>query len=392
MSHNVAFAYMTKDRVELTQQTWPRVFEAKGFDAYWLDGSKTNEGQNLGRNYGRFVPGIGGGADRAIVYALSTLLAKKYDYVGLLENDVLLQPDWFGPTFELFKRGESDGLKVGAVSARSYEDRVLALRDGYALMHNTGAGMVLFSAEAARLILANYRTAYTMENRFIFAKLCGIDIGHYWAFRGGSHWLTVDWGFDACLARHGLASLALVPTAAHMLENIAEQGLAYADNAPDFFRNDAAFDRFVERSQLLRDRKWDINQPDVPFVEGEWWYMPQQLGRLYGEYDANWRVKWAQGFGPFYYSAAFEGAEFKFRVFGPFKVLVDCGKFKIDDRPVDADANLMAFTVPYGCEYRQVTITALTKGANFRGLVCQEHQPHHPAWSFSFKSLPEVED
>ena len=134
---------------------------------------------------------------------------------------------------ELFQRGKQDGFNVGAVSARCYEDRILFQRDGYAVTHNLGAGMIMFTREAAELVLANYRTVWTTENRTLFAQLSGIDIGSYWAFRGNQNFLVADWNFDRVLAAHGLASLALTPNRATMLDqDIAPLGLKYADGNP----------------------------------------------------------------------------------------------------------------------------------------------------------------
>jgi 2-deoxy-D-gluconate 3-dehydrogenase len=124
----------------------------------------------------------------------------KYTHIGLVENDVLLDKDWFDQTMALFEQGKAAGLEVGAVSARCYEDRILIQRDGYAITHNTGAGMIIFSRKAAELVLQNYRTVFTTENRLLFAQLSGIDIGAYWAFRGSQHWLVADWNFDRVLA------------------------------------------------------------------------------------------------------------------------------------------------------------------------------------------------
>jgi len=150
-------------------------------DLWWIDGSETLEGQQAleETSFTRHHSGIRGGADAAIVFALTAMLNHPvgYTHVGLCENDVLLAPDWFDRTMALFGKGEADGLSVGAVSARAYDDRILIQRDGYAVMHNLGAGHVVYTREAARLILDNYRSAWWPDNRAIFAQLSGIDNG-----------------------------------------------------------------------------------------------------------------------------------------------------------------------------------------------------------------------
>ena len=62
-------------------------------------------------------------------------------------------------------------MEVGAVSARCYEDRILIQRAGYTVCHNLGAGMIMFTRKAAELVLQNYRTVWTTENRLLFSQL-----------------------------------------------------------------------------------------------------------------------------------------------------------------------------------------------------------------------------
>ena len=262
--NRVAIAFSTKDRAELSRRTVEPLLQPDKFDTFWMDGSDTEAGKAFTLEEGHPVKEIShnvrGGADAAIVYSLTALLEQKetyqnwslksrssdpnykgervwkYDYVGLVENDVLLQGDWFERTMELFEQGGADGLKVGAVSARCYEDRILIQRPDYAVMHNIGAGMVIFTREAAELVLKYFRTGWTNVNRLLFSQLSGIDIGGYWAFRGGQHILTADWHFDAILAAHGLASLALTPSPVEMIgqtPSLAEQGLILADKPVD---------------------------------------------------------------------------------------------------------------------------------------------------------------
>src|ERR1700677_940218 len=194
--NRVAIAFSTCDRPELTKRSIEPLLQPRKFDLHWIDGSKTKEGQQLPGQYHfrQFHPQILGGSGPAIVYALSTLLNLRYEYIGLVENDVLLKDGWFEDMMALFERGKEDGLEVGAVSARAYEDRILIQRDGNAVMHNLGAGMIMFSRKAAQLVLQNYRTVWTTENRLLFAQLSGIDIGKYWAFKGEQQFLVADWG------------------------------------------------------------------------------------------------------------------------------------------------------------------------------------------------------
>src|SRR5580658_8454148 len=135
--NRVAIAFNTCDRVELTNSSIEPLLQSGKFDLHWCDGSKTEEGQTQLDSYYRnnsfhFYKGIHGGSGPAIVFALTKMLDnfREYEIVGLVENDVLLDQNFFDDMMALFERGKQDGLEVGAVSARCYEDRILFQRDG----------------------------------------------------------------------------------------------------------------------------------------------------------------------------------------------------------------------------------------------------------------------
>src|SRR5882757_9727571 len=100
----LAIAYSTKDQTELTVDTLPLI-ENCGGDIYWCDGSRTEEGIRLPKLAGYMPSRVFGGADAAIAWKLSTLLTfpQGYTHIMLLENDVLLDPDWYEPTISLFE-------------------------------------------------------------------------------------------------------------------------------------------------------------------------------------------------------------------------------------------------------------------------------------------------
>ncbi len=413
----LALALLTKDKPELTKRSIEPLLQPDKFDLVIVDGSITKEGKLFpwGRKGVGTLDEVYGGPDAAIVKALSALLVnqKEYTHVGIIEQDVLLHPDWFGPTLALFERGQADGLEVGAVSARSYEDRILVQRDGYALMHNLGAGMVVFTREAARLILDNYRTTWWTDNRLIFSQLSGIDIGAYAAFRGNEQWVTADWGFDAILARHGLASLALTPSLATMLDqDIAAQGLKLADGRFDLLRNEKAFDTFVNRSTRIRTRHWDPIGDRIQNTGGTRTYFPHQLAGIGAQHTGDWRLKWAQGFGPFVWEAATTSVEHWERgiyrevhcvlevpVLGPCEFLVGGqGKVKVTDTlsgytcspDLSPSGGILQVSVPSGVQYRTIKLKALTPGVCFYGIRTREPQPWLTGYRFDHSQLPKV--
>lgn len=214
---NVAFCYTTKDRVEYSQQTLPKVIaETDKFDLFLVDGSSTDAGRQFPLQYPQFptVSNIIGGPDAAITYCLKMMYERGYDYCGLIENDVLLEDGWFAPMFDLFGKEE----KVGAVSARCFRDRILDKRDGYAIMANIGAGMILLRREVIPLLFENYRRPFLWELQTIFKHYTYKDYPLPKQIteadpEGKGKWqFSVDWIWDAILVAHGYTSLALSPS------------------------------------------------------------------------------------------------------------------------------------------------------------------------------------
>ena len=419
----VAIAFSTKDRVELSAGSITPLLNC-GADVMLFDGSATAQGKTFPHKYKSEVHSIHtdvrGGSGAAIVCALTTLLNEKwygnppdkkknpgwYDYIGLVENDVVLDEGWFEPTMELFKRGEEDGLEVGAVSARCYLDRILIQRDGYAVTHNTGAGMIIFSRKAAELVLREYRVQWTTENRMIFAQLTGKDIGAYWAFRGTEHFLVADWRWDALLASHGMASLALVPSPVTMIGQtppLEDQGLELAKEPMDALRDDELFKRYAGNLEAVRRGNTTIASYGLfnRDTSGGRTVFPHQIASIGGRYEGDWKLKDAPGFGPFGWIAV-ENSVITVPVLGPCEFMISGGKdgseahvvdeaSGYDARPVlqqeGPKGQIMTIAIPGNCNYRSIRAT-LSPGATFYGVRCRDEQPMVTGPSFSYETLP----
>lgn len=406
---NVGIAFMTKDRTDLSRQTIVPLLQPDKFDLWWVDGSATIEGQELPEEYNHgmhVVSGVTGGPDRAIVYVLTEMLKAKYEYIGIVENDVLLQEGWFEKTIALFEFGRLGGLEVGAVSARAYEDRILIQRKACAVMFNLGAGMVIFSRRAAELVLQNYRTGWWLDTRSIFAQVSGIDIGRYACFRGNATWTTIDWHFDAVLVQHGLASLALTPCMAEMIGQeppLEAQGLKLVSEEVEERRDDEALGRYILNTSAIRKGKW---QPQVitPIHRASAngsasLIFPHQL--CDPAWDGDWRSKWVQGFGGFAWRAAANDATLRQMIFGPCTFLVSGDKrqakvtirdiesgYEIDPEVPPAEHGITQVSVPGGCSYRQIEMTA-GEGLIFYGIQTTEPQPISDR-KFDYSVLPPV--
>lgn len=440
--NRVAIAFNTCDRTELTKRSIAPLVQPGKFDLFCCDGSRTEEGKKFAeRWYDRQVKfevrrDIRGGSGPAIVYALTGILSQQasgtgigitcepqYKYLGLVENDVLLDQNFFGDMMGLFDNGgRNDGLEVGAVSARCYEDRILFQRDGYAVCHNLGAGMIMFTRKAAELVLQHYRTVWTTENRLLFSQLTNIDIGSYWAFRGNQNFLVADWNFDRVLAAHGLASLALTPNRATMLDqDIKPLGLKYADgNPPEVITNNAKhFETYRDNLAKIREGKLIPGAHLDRYHDGQHWTIfPHQIPAMGGIYQGDWRIRDFQPYGPFAWKAGPgfrdygpEGfqicdgpPELVVPVSGPCDFIVsggkEGGKIKIEDEQSgyeaepwlvpEGDSNFMQISVPGSAGYRKLRLTTESPGVCLLALKTREPQIRLPGVRFDYSTLPPV--
>lgn len=411
----LALAYSTKDAVELTKQSLPilaRNYDYANVSLWWCDGSTSDEGRKYFETgfpgKGGRAPGIVGGADAAIAWKLTTLLADSNNsYVGLVENDVVLDEDWLVPTMELFSRGKQDGLQVGAVSARSYVDRVLIQRDGYAIMHNCGAGHIIFTREAAELVLRSFRTQWWPDNRKLFAQLSGIDLATHACFGGREQFVTTDWGWEAQLARHGLATLALTPAKCQMIgqvPSLAEQGLRLHDGFDTSRWDDTAFKKYAANLHRIRKGVYKLDGPGIIHSQnGGQLFFSHQVGHIpEAQWQGNLDLKWSQGFGPFAYRAGAGGASLTARISGSCSYLISGGDVGASAAITDIRSGFNArpdlppeqgsFTeilVPGGPVPRTIEMK-LPEGSVFYGIQTTEPQMLDTSFRFDWSQLPEA--
>lgn len=230
----IGFALSTRDRYFFTLQTVQSLDTDGGFDLIWNDGSVETGVPALARNFkfrnARLVEvnyGVTGGAERAVCFGLSRLLKLGYDYVGLIENDILFRPGWFTALIKLFSLGADDGIVCGSATARSFESHVLEYRRGYGLQCDIGAGMVLFSRTAAEVIMELYSHPSSLQMtthswQKFYAEQFGVDLAEFapfWALpRERPYPCTLDWGYTPSLYLRGYASLSTIPSYAVDLE------------------------------------------------------------------------------------------------------------------------------------------------------------------------------
>lgn len=240
----VGIAFSTKDRIGFTMETLPRILDDVDgkADVFWLDGSVTKEGKQFPADFafnwrrehdGRYPVkeqhmGVGGGPAAVIQAAWRYLYDKNYDYIGLIENDVLLTPGWFDKCMALFEapaRIQAYEVRVGAVSARCFTDRILEKHATHALMANVGAGMFIVKRELIPALLENWRMPLLWEMDVFFKYYTGRsypvpppikkqdpELKLTWT-------MTHDWFWEVVLLSKGYATLACVPSMAINLDD-----------------------------------------------------------------------------------------------------------------------------------------------------------------------------
>ena len=230
MNHNapkVGFAFSSKDRIEFSRRSLRSIDTDGGFDLIWVDGSASEEGRRLPestklRNT-RLVElhsNVRGGPDAAIRFGLRRLLTLGYDYCGLIENDMEFVPGWFSRVMQLFQLGEKDGLQVGAATTRTFLSRALTIQSQYATLWNIGAGMTLFTREAAEIVVRHYRLRRSLELSEYFQKKYDNNLKQTWEVWMDKYdrWLGCDWGYAMELDRRGLSSLGTIPSFSYHLD------------------------------------------------------------------------------------------------------------------------------------------------------------------------------
>jgi hypothetical protein len=226
----VGFALSTRDRFVYTMRTIKSLDAEGEFDLVWNDGSERTEVPELSRYFAfrnvRLVEAnynVKGGADAAIRFGLRRLLELGYDFIGLVENDLLLSPGWLGSMRGAFDAAAEEGITVGAVSALGYQSRVLEYRKDYSIDWARGAALVLLCREAAQLLLENYsRLEMTSQQiRGFYAEHLGVAL-HVPEWAVGGRWMdgpmTLDWGYAPLLYANGYACVGTIPSLARDLE------------------------------------------------------------------------------------------------------------------------------------------------------------------------------
>jgi hypothetical protein len=230
--NRACFVFSTKNRAKFTLKSLESMDYSRGFDVVWIDGSDTKESLDLFRNFRpknfnilHRIGNVRGGPDVVILLGLSLLLRSRYEYLGLIENDVYFVGDWFPALLQLFEidvRAEK-AERVGAASLRNYKARNLKVYDNYSLSWNLGAGMILFSREAALRVLEGFGFIFSAKLKNFYYRKFGIDVSKtkdplYPGMFEEDFPLSGDSKFCYNLWKNNLACVASVPSRAHNMD------------------------------------------------------------------------------------------------------------------------------------------------------------------------------
>jgi glycosyltransferase involved in cell wall biosynthesis/ADP-heptose:LPS heptosyltransferase/predicted Zn-dependent protease len=226
LKNRIGFALSTMERMDFTEKILPGL-DCGGFDLIWCDGSKTSEGKAFAsaRHFKKtplveIVFDVRGGPDAAIQFSLKRLLAKGYDYVGLIENDIQLKPGWLEAMMAAWRAAQKDGFEIGAVTARTAASRVLTRGTGYTVQWNLGAGMSLFSRAGAEAVLADYQLTNAKQIHEFYLSRVGMDLSGAWELfmEKPDRGLGADWYFAAAMLKKGLVAVGVVPNHAENID------------------------------------------------------------------------------------------------------------------------------------------------------------------------------
>jgi len=221
----IAIGYSTMERTHFTLRTVRGLDADERIDIFWCDGSASPAARKVpSPKYFKRARlkeihyDITGGADAVIQYALRRMLSLGYDYIGLLENDILLEDGWLPAIMDAFEAGRRDQLRVGAVTTRTIESRILFHRPGYAAMWNMGAGMVIFTREAVEAVLADYHTTGS-QSVGEYWKQWGFDLDAWelWMDQP-NRGLGADWWYAVAMMNKGLVCIGSVPSLADNID------------------------------------------------------------------------------------------------------------------------------------------------------------------------------
>jgi hypothetical protein len=191
-------------------------------------------------------------------------------------------------------------------------------------------------------------------------------------------------------------------------QDIEAQGLRMADGKYDLLRNEKAFEKFAGYTHQIRNgTRYPGIHGRLQCAGGTYTIFSHQIPGIGGTYSGDWRLKWAQGFGPFVWEAD-DAHEFELwhhpilevPVLGPCEILLGgSGRARVTDTrsgygiessPADAGGGILQVPVPSGISYRTIRLEALTPGVCFHGIRTREPQPWLTGYRFDHSQLPPV--
>jgi hypothetical protein len=231
----------------------------------------------------------------------------------------------------LFDAGAADGLSVGAVTALSFNKRVLFRRPSYAVTLISGAVMIVFTREAAQLVLDHYRTTTSTDIRSWLLAVADRDISQI-GEGAGPHMLDTrvasDLVYETVLQQHGLCILSALPSLARTLDDETLLGPVLGGygspaSVEQVAADAPAFTAFAAELRRRRARSPQADPGASPYLLFRslpaWVVFAHQLVFMRDSpvrLSGRWRIVWSKFTGPFALEADAPGCTLSLPLYG----------------------------------------------------------------------------
>ena len=283
-------AYLSRDRLHYTQATLPRL-DVPELDLLWLDDSVEKASEDWAKSFrpshvNSFMRrrGAAAGPAEAIKEGLDHIARQSTaEWLGYVENDILLSPGWWDGCLRAIEAAEADGFRAGAISPLSPASRALLIQSRYAVQWIAGQ-CILFRREYLDTIRRRWDGYVTLRAVRGWTRRLGVELDgrpyYRWtksrAGLGGV--LPGDWCVVPVLADQQAVCVASVPGAAEDLDR------PHTD-FDDHNATEADIAGPSSPSQLQR-RLHDVRPPRIHYLRGIRWLYYAVRGRTYLRYLA----------------------------------------------------------------------------------------------------------
>jgi hypothetical protein len=219
----IGLLFSSMDRYELMCMALHSVLEGIDPERYavtilWQDGSLEHDGKRFFESFeserARIIKhgGVRGiGAAKAIERGMKELLdLDDFDWLGTVESDVYLKPNWLRDLFIAHDAAKAAGFNPGILTPYVIHGWVVEYHERFVIMSNVGAACSLFKPGAWQLVPpVEIGHLFPMQIRSEFGHPVGHNRDRSAARRS---LMGYDWSFSASVYHGGFDSVGTRPT------------------------------------------------------------------------------------------------------------------------------------------------------------------------------------